>query len=696
MLLAAVPCAQSPAISSADQFTNTLTRVITIEVENYVRAIHRDLSLVISNTDAIRDDINELRQMFEDQQLNTLNQADILVMNELREWLTQCDPKRTYEQSLNKITVDSGKWFLENAFEKWVEDASGDRALWLRGSSGAGKTTLISAAIRYLRTIKQWDLRPLSAYFYCSFAMKETQKPSNVLGSFIFQLLDQVEGFPTIVRESRGSSKSQEPVQSNGVDIDDLETLLSKGCSLTQKDILLFLDAPNESEDAEEILEVLARVAKNCINLRLMIASTPDLDFCRLFATPADFKPIGMDFRKINHDILAYVDTRISQERRLRKLPAAVQDKVRMTFAENARGSFRWAECQMAVLIENARSVSHIENALQSISPTLEELYIATLDAVPASDRPLLRSGLHWLMFAARSLLIGELSEAMIFKGDGNDIEPADRLFPESAEEILRRCPTLIQYDATSKRAAVAHSSVQQFLFSQQCRLSKVGEFYFDKTEDHCRLTQLMVDYLNQSVFRSGYCLTKSEAEMRKQQWPLLTYASRTWPRYTKSMAWPPGAARQQMEGALQRFFDSFSLPRGGNFGSWVQIYLPSHLPSHLQPEDFVSHPLYYAARAGMDELAQMILIVEGKKVLELQGGRRKSTPLHVASTFGHIKTVRLLLGHGAYANERNGNGERGIEWAATHGHSDIVELLLQHGADPINEKFAEAVKLTT
>lgn len=684
--LSGPPRTQAAPVPDAVQVTNTQTRVITIEVENYVRAIHEDLSVVISNTDAMRGDVNEIRQIIEDQQLNTLNQAKVLEMNELKEWLTQCDPKSTYVQYLNKISVGSGKWFLEDAFDKWADNASGDRALWLRGYSGAGKTTLISAAIRYLRTIKQWDVRPLSAYFYCSFAMKETQTPSNVLGSFIFQLLDQIEGFSAIVKEARASARRQEPAKSNEANVEDLETLLSKGCTLTQKDILLFLDAPNESEEAEDIVHILARVTTKNANLRLMIASTPDLDFCRLFATPAHVMPIGMDFRKVNRDILVYVDMRIRQEKRLRKLPAAVQDKVRMTFAENTRGSFRWAECQLAALIENARSVAHVERALQSISPTLEELYIAALDAIPPLDRPLLKGALHWLMFATRSLRIEEISEAMIFRGGGSSIEPADRLFLEGAEEILRRCPMLIQYDATYKRAALAHSSVQQFLFSEECRLSTVGEFYFNRAEDLCALTRLMVDYLNQPAFRSGYCLTQDELEMRLDGWPLLRYTSYTWQKYTKVMAWPSSTARKQMEDALQRLFTTFSLPGGGNFGSWVQI----HLPRHLHYNKCLSHPLYYAARAGSDELVNMIVLVEGKGVLELQGGSRHSTPLHVASAYGHTKTVRLLLDHGANPNERNWDGERGIEWAAIHGYQEIVDLLLQHGADPLEDKFEE------
>jgi ankyrin repeat protein len=142
------------------------------------------------------------------------------------------------------------------------------------------------------------------------------------------------------------------------------------------------------------------------------------------------------------------------------------------------------------------------------------------------------------------------------------------------------------------------------------------------------------------------------------------------------------------MEDVVQRLFATFRMPRGGNFGAWVQI----HLPRHLQYNQCVSHPLYYAARAGLNEVAKIILLMEGNSVVELQGGSRNSTPLHVASAFGHTKMVRLLLEQGANPNERNGDGERGIEWAAMHGYGNIVDILLQHGAHPLEVNYERTV----
>jgi Ankyrin repeats (3 copies) len=270
----------------------------------------------------------------------------------------------------------------------------------------------------------------------------------------------------------------------------------------------------------------------------------------------------------------------------------------------------------------------------------------------------------------------------MVFNGQPAVIDPAKRLYVEGVEDILKSCRILINYSATSGYATLAHSSVQEFLTSDQCKSSTAKFFYLDESEDFCALSCLAIDYLNLPYFESGYRTNENETDRRLFDWPLLEYVSDAWPVFMRVMSWPLSATRYRTEKALQQFFSSARRPRGGNFGSWVQVYIPRH----LQLDQSLSHPLYYAARAGMAEVVRMMLRVEGKGALELQGGSRRSTPLHVACAFGRTATVKLLLEEGANPNERNGCGERGIEWAEHNLYPDIVQLLLQHGATPIEQ----------
>jgi hypothetical protein len=64
-------------------------------------------------------------------------------------------------------------------------------------------------------------------------------------------------------------------------------------------------------------------------------------------------------------------------------------------------------------------------------------------------------------------------------------------------------------------------------------------------------------------------------------------------------------------------------------------------------------------------------------------------TPLHDASSNGHVKLVRLLLAANSDVNAKDGIEEGSstpLHWAASRGHASVVEFLIEAGSD-INAK---------
>jgi ankyrin repeat protein len=56
-------------------------------------------------------------------------------------------------------------------------------------------------------------------------------------------------------------------------------------------------------------------------------------------------------------------------------------------------------------------------------------------------------------------------------------------------------------------------------------------------------------------------------------------------------------------------------------------------------------------------------------------------TPLHFASSHGHVKVVQLLTGHGADINAQSTSHSTPLKFATWNQHLEVAQLLLEHGA---------------
>lgn len=338
---------------------------------------------------------------------------------------------------------------------------------------------------------------------------------------------------------------------------------------------------------------------------------------------------------------------------------------------------FRWVYCQIESLILQNTPMA-IRAALDEIPSTLEQTYSKILARIPREDRHLAKQTLFWLTFSLRALSYTELCEAVIVDDDDISINENSRLLPDV--DLLRICSSLVSYDSSKQHITLAHSSVLAYLTSKQMRDREVHDYYFlDGSSADAILTRKCLKYLGSSAFSSGYCDTAEELYSRSKSWPLLGYCTNKWPIHARYVEDYGVDIDDQTRVLLLRFFDTSRTSRGGNFGAWVQAFF--HPFARLNIES--STPLYYASRFGLNSMVKLILTVEGTASLEIRGGRRGSTPLHVAAALGEVEVVKTLLAAGANAQEVNEMGECGLEWAIRIGSLEVVRLLLAAGTDP-------------
>ncbi|KAK8223654.1 hypothetical protein HDK90DRAFT_97662 [Phyllosticta capitalensis] len=634
-------------------------RIINSKVLEYVKSIGQQLQMTMA------------RQQTHDESSAT---------QQLMAWLTEMDPTRTYRDCLNGKSTTSGRWFLCGEFESWLKRPTTDRKLlWLRGVSGMGKTTLVSFAIDFLKRELHFSPRngQVVACFYCSSAVTDTQSATVMTRSIIRQLCDQIPQARAIVHALRERLRDEPGPQGRDPPLRDLEKALWEICALACH-VVLVLDAPNESEQSELLIEVLDRCRSSTSNVKILVSSTPALDlFHRI--DEKSIEVVDMPASSVDADIADYISLVMGTEKRLQRLPWTVKHKVQRTIAAKSKGSFRWAECQINAIVRNARSAAAIEAALDSMAPSLEAHYTEILRQTEVAEARPTRMALLWLAFAIRPLHIDELSEAMGLDESSEFADPSTRLFREGAEEVLKGCRSLINYDASSKAARLAHDSVRQFLLSAQLQQSAESGFFIDPVEDTGFLCSMMINYLNLPALSEGYGDPSGwQVRSRHQNLPLLQYVSDALPIYLESKLWHRSSYAQSVKVGLKRLYASASLPRGGNFGSWVEVTVPW---ADLSQSEI--SPIYFVAGHGYTRILKMILGWEGTKNIEKPAGAVGATPLHIACFQGHIDAVRLLLSMGANPNEENTIGESGIQWAHYLDYDEIVELMLAAGADP-------------
>ena len=175
------------------------------------------------------------------------------------------------------------------------------------------------------------------AFYYCSYSDPESQKTTSVLGSIVAHLSEKAPGILhdlwPIYREEE-SNRGEKCLRAHDLE----EAILRAANQLNQ--IVILVDAVNESTDRLQLMESVANLMKNTSKIRLLVTSTfdaPDAltgieDLCKV-------KKIGMDKNCVGEDIEIYIEAMIKQELNLCRLNQSIKNEIESTLSRRAGGS---------------------------------------------------------------------------------------------------------------------------------------------------------------------------------------------------------------------------------------------------------------------------------------------------------------------------------------------------------------------
>ncbi|KAJ7436966.1 hypothetical protein B0H11DRAFT_2362535 [Mycena galericulata] len=536
----------------------------------------------------------------------------------------------------------TGGWLLADPLFKQWESGSG-RTLWCHGIPSAGKTVLASMVVGHLGT-QSTGKNIGVACIYLNHKEIENQTPSSLLAGLWRQL---------VLHRDIGSTAEnlykQHREKGTAPSLEEVVNVLSS-CLKEFSQVFIIVDAMDEyPEFQREIL--LQQLAEMRSNVNLMITSRPNI-------SPESFSfpnLATLDIQAAPGDIQAYINAQIKSSPHLskhtRKKPELREEILRKVI-DTADGMFLLAKLYVQHL-STKNTIGHVREALKEPPKGIYDSYDIAMQQIEAQNpdnRNTARSTLIWVANAKRPLTVSELTVALAIKPGARSI---DEDYLLEIETILAVCAGLVIVDKESSVVRLVHYTTQEYLDEIQAE-----KFPGAQTEIACTLlTFLAFD---------GYPDSSWESENLP---PLVEYSQ-------QCLAHAAGYPEVQLREMLLRFLGhAFQWMQAMNQGMWEYEWKwnspPWNYSHQLQPS-----ALWIAAAANLVETTKGLL--EGDSLLQ----HLKEPEIIVASYYGHLKIVCILLEKGANVNAAGGRYGSSLQAAAAGGHTEIVGILLEKGAN--------------
>ncbi|KIW17293.1 hypothetical protein PV08_04484 [Exophiala spinifera] len=595
----------------------------------------------------------------DDSSVENMDWSPVSVTEKLAAWLSPTNPKVHHERSNKCRTHGSGTWFLEReSFKQWVSSGHG-AFLWLRGISGAGKTTLMSAVIEEL--LRRNDSNTVVGYFYCSFDDQESQLPSSIFGSILAQLAKRSPELSRELTELYRERLGRDGGKPKPLLLEEMLDIIRRA-SRQYTQVYIAIDAVNEASEPLLVLETLRALSRSCT---IIISSVNSLDFEQYLPVMPCLTIETIRGADIQDDVNTYIRNFLERHARMQGLPSDIKEEIAVSLTRGNNGMFRWVQCQL-VRLAHLKTPGQIRTTLAGMPATLDSTYEGILSRVDEGDKDLVREVLLLLTFCLRPLSLVEICEALqITPGMSHLDKNKLLLFPMDAVSV---CGGLVDFDEDNGIVSLAHHSVKTYLTNPN-RQGSTAYFYLSEDSANQYFAEKCLTYLSFKAFASGPCLDTASQDKRKARFPFLSYAAYNWALHAGKVA----SIGPSLSIAMKKFFSS-PTSKHGNFLAWVQVLLPE------QQVQVVSGtpPLYYAASFGLTPIVEYL--IDSGADLELHGGRFGATPLGIASYRGHVDVVKILVDRGASPYTPDNTGLSAVDWAVHLGRSEVFEVFKARG----------------
>ncbi|KAK6334037.1 hypothetical protein TWF696_002541 [Orbilia brochopaga] len=399
-----------------------------------------------------------------------------------------------FTNNLYKRLEASGRWIFDTAeYKAWL-DFPKSSGLWYHAIPGFGKSVLTAGVVEsLLDTSKSARIRHNVSYFFCAYTAATSLSARTIISSILHQLFyysnnlsqDLMDDLESHFNDKNSSSRALLP---------DISRFIIRILNENKARNFIIIDGVDECNDKERgsVLRILKQVLTDTPeNLKILISSRGSQDIARALK---EFHQLDLSTSN-QQDIELFIAQTLRDkelEGQLPEIPQDLFDKIKVFLAENAKGLFLWVDLQIIEICKEARA-EDIEAALPGLPRDLDELYNRVLDRIRQQRRPeVARRIFRWMAYAMRPLTLDELKEAIaIDDPQSSSWASLQRQTEMDDAKWLQNCENLVVVNKYNKTVQFAHSTVKEFLESEQLEHSNFRLLH----SDHKRLADACIKY---------------------------------------------------------------------------------------------------------------------------------------------------------------------------------------------------------
>ncbi|KAJ9295853.1 hypothetical protein DTO271G3_5876 [Paecilomyces variotii] len=668
----------------------------------------------------VHEDISSIKQ-----NMAVLNTAVIEKRNlAILDWISPHDFSAAHNDILYQRMEGTCLWFLETEeMKNWFQNRG--QTLFCPGIPGAGKTVMAATIIEHLESALTDDSKAVVAYIYCSYQPKTEQSIECMVQVLLRQVTAKNPKIPHNIQRlhdqySQGSTRPP------------LKILLTELCeSFRQYDrVFVVLDAVDEYyvsnyESHQILMSELARIQETT-PINILMTSR----FSNTHAIAKFPGSVQKEIRAQQQDIVLYLNARLPMFQTNVIGNVSLEKYIQSMVLRAADGMFLLARLHTEYLMMKP-SIGFLKRALETLPRGQDRLTATYLRSMSDIDRQsddvrdLARKALSWLSHSELALSSIELQHALATESGISDL---DDDFLIDVDILHNLCAGLIVWDRATDVVRLIHHTTQDFLHT---------EGILQDPESQIALNCLT--YMSFDTFLLGRCSNPETYADRHERYPLYAYCTHHWGNHARKSSCSKvkdvglqfladvgglSAASQSMIGPRYKrgkALHSENILRHTTcritaahvcaaFGltEWLRCLLEKGADANAKDSER-NTPLTYAARAGHEDTARLLMpqvrhdVFSKDSALEdaaAQGheasvkyflsdcvsngidDRRKQKALNRAAKNGHISTIKLLLDHGAKAENREVDGgwllgNSPLEEAISSGSIDAVCMLL-------------------